>query len=395
MKPEIHLFIIWPKALYKKDQIVKDIKHKFEVIDECEVIWSNKKFSNNLSRFYGVNLPDKSFKERHCGKGPFQLLIVHDKNPAYGNRKTTKGIKFINLNLFDSKKLYRKWTGGGHKIHATNTKEEMHHDLALLFGMDAEPYFLSNVSSLNKKYIKSDLAGANNWKSMQELFYVLNNTIKYVILRNYEQLPHRYTSKIHSDIDLLVSDYKEACYITNSKEVFGLKHRVQNCIKIGEKNIFFDFRYIGDNYYDESWEKNILARRKFNKKGFYVPSDEDYFFSLLYHALVHKPFISKDYREKLANIANDFCIGETTPELFIDTESAKCILERFLCKNKYFFTDPYDLSVYYNESVVGRKRVGANRKQAIMIKNFFSFLIKPLKLKFIKKFIKKFRIAHF
>jgi len=379
MKPEVHLFIIWPNALYKKDQIVKDIKLKFEVIDECEVIWSNKKFSNNLSRFYGVKLPDNSFKERHCGKGPFQLLIVHDKNPIYGNRKTTKGIKFINLNLFDSKKLYRKWTGGGHKIHATNTTEEMHHDLALLLGMDAEPYFLPTVSSLNKKYIKSDLAGTNNWKSMQELFYVLNNTIKYVILRNHEALPYRHTSNIHSDIDLLVTDYSEACYITNSKEVFRLKHRVQNCIKIGEKNIFFDFRYIGDNYYDESWERNILARRKFNKKGFYVPADEDYFFSLLYHTLVHKPFISNDYREKLANIAGDIGIGEVTPELFTDAESAKYILERFLHKHKYFFTDPYDLSVYYNESVVGKKRVGADRKIALMTKNLLSPLIKHLK----------------
>ena len=84
---ELHLFIIWENASYKKDEILEDIKKSFEIIKIYKMIWDKDKFSENLSRFYGTNLPAGSGKEQHCGTGPFILIIVKDKNPRQVFRK--------------------------------------------------------------------------------------------------------------------------------------------------------------------------------------------------------------------------------------------------------------------------------------------------------------------
>jgi hypothetical protein len=65
MNDEIHLFILWPHAMEKSDDIFADIQKKFEILDACVVRWSDQHFSDNLSRFYGTNLPNGSFKEVH------------------------------------------------------------------------------------------------------------------------------------------------------------------------------------------------------------------------------------------------------------------------------------------------------------------------------------------
>ena len=52
---EMHLFILWEKSLYKKDEIISQIKEKFKIIKIYNVKWSDKYFISNLSRFYGTN----------------------------------------------------------------------------------------------------------------------------------------------------------------------------------------------------------------------------------------------------------------------------------------------------------------------------------------------------
>ena len=103
MKSEIHIVIIWEKGLNKLDSILYDLKNTFQVIDVRRVKWSQDYFSNNLSRFYGQNLPEKSFKEKHCGTGSFIAIIVNQKEPLYEKRKTSRGFCLVNSLLFDKK----------------------------------------------------------------------------------------------------------------------------------------------------------------------------------------------------------------------------------------------------------------------------------------------------
>ncbi len=346
--PEIHLFIIWENARVIEQKILDDISVRFNILKVYEIHWNKKNFTQNLSRFYGTQLPPNAKKEAHIGTNPFLAVIVEDQNPTYKTHTTSKGDKEVNSNLFLAKTTHREWTGGGHLIHGTNSPTETDHDLTLLFGKNTEDLVKTfGKPSRDIEIYKQDVVGADDWQSLEQVLYVLNNTIDYVVLRNFDAIPDKYYAKDHGDIDMLVADYKDAALTTNAKAVFAQNHRVYNEVIIKNEKVFFDFRNVGDNYYDPLWEIDILKRRVLNKKGFYVAAPEDFFYSLLYHAVIQKPKTGEDYKARLIKLASSVDI-DLNEQSFSNGEAVR-LLAGFLKKNKYVFTQPDDLSVYFHE----------------------------------------------
>ena len=174
---EIHLFILWEKALSKKQEILDDMKKSFDILAMYNITWSKEKFSENLSRFYGTNLPKGCGKEEHCGTGTFLLVIVRCNNPKYEKRDTSKGIQTVNIDMFDKKTYYRKLTGGGHRVHATNSEIETNHDMCLLLGKSIEDFIKENPKfDGQEENLNQDLVGSMGWESVEKMFYVLNNS---------------------------------------------------------------------------------------------------------------------------------------------------------------------------------------------------------------------------
>lgn len=348
---EIHLFIIWEKARTFSEKILGDIEKNFKILNIYDICWSKEKFSENLSRFYGQNLPKNSHKEKHCGKGKFLLIIVEDEKPAYEFRKTSRGEEKVNINIFDAKQKYREWTGGGHKIHGTNSVEETRHDIILLLDTSLDDY-LKNYQR-NKKiiFLRKDLFGSENWKNLEEIFYFLNETIQYVVLRNFEDLPEKVDFSIHGDIDILCNNYENMKFLLNSKETYKEKYRVMNLVNVAGKMLQMDFRYLGDNYYCFKLEKEILDTRvKFN--GFYIPNKEMLFISLLYHANVHKLEIADDYKEKILELYNN--LFKDKKKIFLEEFFIEFLNKKMLEK-KYKYTEPKDYSVFYNIKKINEK----------------------------------------
>lgn len=339
---EIHLFIIWEHALDKKEEILEDIKKNFEVIQIYENTWSEDKFSENLSRFYGTNLPKGSGKEQHCGTGPFLLIIVKDHQPKYEMRPTSRGDELVNSNLFDKKTQYRQWTGGGHRIHATNNIEETNHDITLLLGKNIVDFLKETTPSENVVKIEQDLLGAHGWKDANEMFYALNNCISYALLRNYENLPEEIYVNDHNDIDLICESKENCAYILNASKVFAEEYRVHYVTNVENRQAFFDLRYVGDRYYCEEMEKDILKKRIYQEKGFYTIEKEMYFYTLLYHALVHKKVFAQDYKTRLQEMKVENITNNETEETYLN------ILRNWLIQNGYFVTKPIDISVQFN-----------------------------------------------
>ncbi|MDR0462744.1 MAG: methyltransferase domain-containing protein [Pseudomonadales bacterium] len=344
-KPELHLFLLWENARVKEKKILTDIEATFEVVEKIEIIWSKEKFSENLSRFYGTSLPAGCGKEQHCGTGPFTLIIVKDVNPNYENRMTSKGMKLVNAKMFDKKEHYRKMTGGGHQIHGTNDVKETNHNLSLLLGMGGVDDYIQQ----NKKHrssIKLDLAGGKEggWKNIEELFLALNNTTNYAVLRNYDSLPNEFYLDGHEDIDLLCENTEECAFILNAKKVFDQDWRVHYEVIIDGKPLRFDLREVGDNYYDISWEKDLLKQKQLLKNCFYAVVGDNHYYSLLYHALIHKPKLGDDYQLKLSKISKKK----------ISYDNAVTDLGKWLSKNKYKAWKPIDYSVFFNEEVLAQ-----------------------------------------
>ena len=354
MNEEYGLFIVWENARKKEKEIIDDIKTRFELMNIFEVEWTKEIFSKNLTRFYGENLPKNSSKEKHVGNGLFLLIIVKDNNPIYGYRNTSKGAKYLNVNFFDSKSMYRSWTGK-HMVHGTNDMVEFKHDLMMLLGENVDDYL--------KKYKKSDLIinfkhdviGNDGWSSLSEIFYVLNETIPYVVLRNFDELPNKYEVGIHSDIDLLCDNRDNMAKIINAVPAKVSKKRSRYRVNVNDNYVYMDFRFVGDDYYCFEWEKNILSSRVLNK-CFYIPDSINYKYSLLYHALVQKGKIASDYLEKFKKIFKT-----------VDKNVLIKKLNDFLVNHSYKYVDPIDYSVAFNYSITHKRK----RLSKIFITSFF------------------------
>lgn len=343
---EVHLLIIWGNASKWKSTILEDLSTNVEIKCVYKVTWSDQLFSRNLTRFYGQHLPAGSDKELHIGKLAFHVVIVEDKNPIYANRSTTRGECSVNINIFDLKQKYREMTGGGHMIHATNNTHESKHDLWLLFKKKQE-YFI-DMSAWDGAIIEisNDLLGARGWRDINELFETLNHLTKYVVLRNFEQLPEKYHLDNHDDIDLLAESLDDVVYVSNARKAFEEDYRVHYFINIAGVDVPFDFRHLGDGYYHSGFQSKIINEAFCEKDSFYRPSKENYFFSLLYHAILHKKNFTCDYKNRLIKLSCDINVH------FDGTVSCGMrLLSSFFYTNDFSYTRPADLSVIYRSDL--------------------------------------------
>lgn len=350
---ELHLFIVWNKAGAARDTALHRIAETFSILRAFHIHWSPNTFSDNLTRFYGQHLPPGCEKEKSCGIGPFTLVVVRDNHPQYAVRETTRGPAFVNTRTFDLKSHLRSAPGGWLPVHATNTPRETNHDLALLLGLDAPHFEHTYPGSWNGQILElhREISGARGWASYRELFFVLNATVDYVVLRNFDDLPDQHTLELHGDIDLLAGNYVDAILVANARPLFTNPYNVHHAVVIAGQPIPFDFRYVGDNYYDARWEHQILASRRLTKGSFYTPDEENHFFSLLYHAAVHKKTVAPDYAIKLKRLANNLGIALPSGEFFDDPRQLRRFLQDFMSPRRYRFTPPHDPSVYFRRSV--------------------------------------------
>jgi len=281
-------------------------------------------------------------KAKYCGIGSFYLIVFKDTKPEYKERSTSSGNREVNINIFDLKQEFRTLTGGGHKIHATDSQKETNKDLCLLLGKNIQDYLASHGSSWDNTVVNihRNVPGVGGYDSLKSFLYVLNSSVEYVVLRNYEDYPEKYSSREHGDIDLLVSNLKLIKYLTGARKVFNRKNRVHHKIRIQGNDVFFDFRYVGDSYYDKNWEQQILESRILKDGLFYIPDETNHYYSLLYHAILHKPFLTQSYQAKLANGSK-----KSDDQLFQE-------LDKFMRKYLYKYVIPKDLSVYFNSNNV-------------------------------------------
>lgn len=266
-----------------------------------------------MSKFYNVNIND--FR----GKTDFTIYIIQDNKPIYDYRNTSKGMRKVNTNIFDLKKSLRKITGG-YKIHATDNIQETKDNLKVL--------------GLYDKFYKQKA-----FSSLKDVFHELNKypKLKWVVMRNFEGMPDNVTIDEHLDVDLLVNDYYlvktilDGTSATNNRYEDG-KNRILNHVIINNKKVLFDFRSVGDNYYDKKLQQDMLNTRIKHTKGFYIPSKEMHLYSLIYHAIIHKPKMSPTY----VKVFKQYGLKDTE----INKKNLKHKLDTWLQKNGYAYCKP-------------------------------------------------------
>lgn len=190
-----------------------------------------------------------------------------------------------------------------------------------------------------------------NWESLNEFFDVLNENTNYLVLRNYEEFSEGDIVSDHPDIDILCADRDEFLEHVCSESRSSKEDKIHRRIIINSKRVDLDVRHVGDGYYDTRWEQNMLeTKRSFNGLC-YIMNNENYYYSLLYHALIQKYEISPDYNERLSRMACDF---EVADPLSINT------LESYMLIQGYKYTYPIFPGGIVNFAHVNKKMIEHN-----------------------------------
>lgn len=195
--PEVHVFVIWSQARSQERRILADLADRFAVVEVVEVRWTQGElFARNLTRMYGDALPQGSDKEQHCGSGPFLVVVVEDDHPRYGWRPTSRGRRWLNTGVFDARQRYRDWTGGGYRVHASDSETETERNLALLLGESpaavrarrpADRPRAEELLAAARSH-DADVAGTDGWSSVEQLRLALHSVGAHVFATGPDRL---------------------------------------------------------------------------------------------------------------------------------------------------------------------------------------------------------------
>jgi hypothetical protein len=350
---QLGLFILWEFARSAERRILDDIRSRFTVIGEREVSWEADRFSESLSRFYGQKLPSGARKERHCGRGPFLVVVVEDEAPVVEERPTSRGTERVTTSLFDAKQRYREWTGGGHRVHSTNDQAEFEHDVWFLMGIEAAEVAATRTLPST---VPTLLHGSDGWDSIAEAFRALDLSVEHLVLRNWHDWDALGPTDSHPDVDLMVASVREASLALGAARCSRIPGRVNHRVLIGDRQVDFDLRSPGDGYMPESWAVTMLQERR-REGSLWTPDPVAQFWSLLYHACVHKPEVAPDYHDKLTDLGHS--IGVT-----YDRRDPIAQLHDWLHTSDLTPTHPHDPSVHVNLAATPALR-GAGTRAAL------------------------------
>jgi len=355
LKADFACFALWKNARPYQKRIRELLASQFELLLETEIVWSEARFHENANRLYEApifndsNRNTRSLHADKIGDHRFILFVVSDPHPYYTYAQSvSKKIELSNLNIVKAKYKMRDWiqkdTGVKYGVHSTNSIYEFLVQAPLLLGIENLEKLL-NGEQLHIPKIEKDLEGAGGWKNYKALFQILNSSGNYLVQRSFESLPNRNEEK---DLDLLTDDYQRLASLIGMKQ--SSKRPYKGRVKIGKEEISIDIRFVGDKYYDASWQKDMLRHKVF-KNGIYIPREDDYFFSLLFHCKVQKDKVKEKYFEILQKLSEHLDFDWYNNHLLIDDKATGEILNGYFRSQGYAYEKPIDKGVYENRSI--------------------------------------------
>jgi hypothetical protein len=387
-------FLVWKSAWEYRDAIRDLLKEEFEILLETEIVWSDSNFHDNAARLYEMpilktieKLNRKTIHAKKIGANNFYLFIVKDVKPHYNYAiSVSNKVELSNLNVVKAKYTIRDWVKDAKNVkfavHSTNNIQEFFFQVPLLLGVELFEKLLSG-ENLNVPKIHKDLEGADGWNDYASLFKVLNYTSNYLVQRGFEELPFKNEDK---DIDFLTDNFQRlasAIGMSQSK-YFSYKGHVM----IANEKVNIDLRFLGDDYYTTNWAKDMLESKVIHN-GIFVPRNDYYFFSLLYHTKVQKKLVKTKYITILEELASDLNFNWFDVSILADDDKIGKILKGYFQSHGYYYKTPIDEGVICNEPVSKYLPKFALPTYSTKIKRKVAPLLPKTMLRFLKKILKK------
>lgn len=374
-------FALWKEAAPFITEIRAYLANRFEILLETKISWSKAHFKQNAARLYEVPLyedgkngiPPVDHSEK-IGDPKFTMLVVKDINPTYRYHRTVSGnIELSNSAIVEAKHIFRNWVASTsekkYAVHSSINSEEFCFQISLLLGVENFNALVSG-KKLDIPSLQKDLEGAGGWETATELFSVLNCATKYLVLRNFESLPN--ISSLN-DLDFLTTKYQRLASALGVVQKATKPYK--GTVAIGGSVILVDIRFVGDAYYCSPWAVTML-RKRVCEQAVFTPAPDDYFFSLLYHALVQKPTIEDKYKTKLFELAQTLQLAWFSEEILQNEQQSAAILRGYMGAHGYYYESPIDPKVYENKkitsllpkqsSVIAKKSLKIKIKQVLL-----------------------------
>lgn len=351
---DLHMFVLWEASRDRWPDIVADISQRFELLDLRHITWPSSQVDDNFLRLYGMP-PQRGVGEHFkrkaiVGGGTFALVTVEDRMPRYiYDRTFSKNVELVNRSIVEAKARYREWTGGGFKVHSSNSLGEFFRDMTLLVGAQALSQLIERTQPYSGEAteVEASLAGADGWSSLRVLFEHLARSVDCIVLRNFELLPQGLLEG-DADVDALCRSPHDVAAVSNAVVRVDANGKFACEAQVAGASLPMDLRFIGDGYYDAAWQQDMLARAQLQGGCVLVPSLEDHFFSLLYHAKLHKREVKPRYAPRLAELAQQLGLPAYADAQLTDDATAANLLAGFLAAKRYRATTPLDIWVDLN-----------------------------------------------
>jgi len=346
------LFVIWANGRHREQEILQDLRDRFEVLKVVEVSWSPDRVAENYQRFY-ADIDVRGIYHRFSkGTGPFIAITLVDHSPVMEERMTSRGPRMVNGRFLDAKTLYREWAGEL-TIHCTENAWETDRDVFMLFGegmaehrLEASEPWSGEIGRLTR-----DLTGTGGWASEEELFAALNRAVEYVLLTAKTQPPYIDSG---GETNLLATDGRAMHTILRTRPREPSPTGGTLLLRVGGRQLKVGLRHPEDGFFPKAFALRLLGSRKLGRDGSFRPGAREEFGALAYHELVHKPAAEPAGQERLSAIAEQLGVAGWTPAALANVQAFQSLLLAAMPEDIDDFVRPLDAAVYFNRPIVGQ-----------------------------------------
>ncbi len=346
---DLACFAIWEQGLSEEAKIIQDLEKNFEVLGVFHIYWSKQHYNRNIARLYESSELTHAFYKynKKIGKPPFCFIVVRDKTPVYTHMRTVSGaIEAVNKNIIDRKNEYRTWFEKPYQIHSSCNFSEFSSQATLILGLQTLETTLQGEHQGSVIELRKDLEGAEGWRSWNELFSILNYCSNYLILRDFEAI---LSQQPIEELEFLCDNYQSLASTANIQQDQSSPFR--GTLVVSEQVKHINIRFVGDGYFANSWEKDLLNRRSMNQRV-YTPCTEDFFFSLLYYTRVYQKQPNEYYEQTLRELAEVLSFDWFPSDKVSDDKYFAAILSGYMRAKKYYYEQPFDSMLKVNPSVI-------------------------------------------
>lgn len=194
-------------------------------------------------------------------------------------------------------------------------------------------------------------SGKRNVMDLKYVFLNINTTTAdYLVMRNWEGFYDDILLEGHNDIDILCRDRDSRDIIVRLLDARPLTpDGFHYSFQYQGRAVTLDTRIMGDGYYDRRWQRDMLKTKKLHPQGFYIMNPENYYYSLIYHAIYQKKTgLSEEYLQRLNQMSD--------ADIVLAQNEFASRLDDFMRAKHYVYTQTEDQSVTLNFTITPFKK---------------------------------------